>query len=157
MVAVLFVCLGNICRSPAGEGVLRRLIEIEKNLPDIEVASCGIGGWHIGQLPDSRMREAANDRGIVLATRAQQFESSFLDRYDYILAADHDVLKDLFMLAKTPEQKAKVHLITRFSRSYPDQEVPDPYYGGNADFDLVLDMLQDSCEGLISEIRKSIS
>lgn len=157
MISVLFVCLGNICRSPAGEGILKQLIDEEEDILEIDVASCGIGGWHVGQLPDSRMRKAANDRGIVLASRAQQVETEFFDQYDYLLAADHEVLRDLLHLAQTPEQKAKVHLITKFSKSYPNQEVPDPYYGGSADFDLVLDMLQDACQGLLVEIKKRLA
>lgn len=150
-VSVLFVCLGNICRSPAGEGVLRHMAK--RQGVDIEVASCGLGDWHLGQLADDRMRKAANDRGIVLSGRAQIFQEDFFDQYDYILAADHIVMQDLNRLALKPLHKAKIHLITAYSRSYPNQEVPDPYYGGSADFDLVMDILQDACEGLLEEIK----
>lgn len=145
--SVLFVCLGNICRSPAGEGILKRIAE-DRGL-NIKVESCGIGDWHAGQLPDPRMRAAASDRGITLSSRAKQFHPRFFDEFDLILALDREVLKDLYKFAATVEHKAKVHLATAFSTSYKDQDVPDPYYGGRADFDLVLDMMEDVCEELI--------
>lgn len=152
-VSVLFVCLGNICRSPAGEGVLRHMARREG--VDIEVASCGLGDWHLGQLADDRMRKAANNRGIVLSGRAQIFQDSFFDKYDYIMASDYKVMEDLNRIAMKPSDKAKIHLVTAYSKSYSNQEVPDPYYGGSSDFDLVLDILQDACEGLLEEIKKS--
>jgi protein-tyrosine phosphatase len=155
MTSVLFVCLGNICRSPAAEGVLRLMAEQNPDIGDLHIQSCGLGSWHLGQLPDARMREAAQRRGIILSSRAQEMQTEFFDRFDYILAADHKVINVLYQFAKTPENKAKLHLITAFSSGYHNQEIPDPYYGGDAMFDLVLDMLEDSCEGLLAQIRKS--
>lgn len=155
MPSVLFVCLGNICRSPAAEGILRHHAEKNSLSNDIFVQSCGIGDWHVGQFPDERMREAAKNRGITLTSRAQQFQHSFLDTFDYILAADHEVLKDLYRYAKNPEHKSKINLITAFSTTYHGQEIPDPYYQGAAAFDLVLDMIEDSCEGLLNHIQKN--
>lgn len=152
-VRVLFVCMGNICRSPAGEGVLKWLVSQDPSLK-IYVESCGIGDWHIGQAPDRRMQEASNVRGIALTGRAQQFKQDFFDRFDYILAADKEVLKFLYHYAKTPDQKAKISLMTSFSTIYAGQEVPDPYYQSNGAFELVLDMLEDACQGLIEKIRK---
>lgn len=151
----MFVCLGNICRSPAGEGILRHIAK-DKGL-DVRVESCGIGDWHAGQLPDQRMREAASDRGFTLSSRAKQFHPRFFDEFDLILALDREVLKDLYKFAKTIEHKAKVHLATAFSTSYKDQDVPDPYYGNRADFDLVLDMMEDVCEELVSKKMDSES
>jgi protein-tyrosine phosphatase len=158
MTAILFVCLGNICRSPAAEGILRDLIKQDPDLShkNILVASCGLGSWHVGNLPDSRMQEAAKRRGILLTSRAQQFFPDFFDRFTYILAADHEVLKTLYKYAKTAEQKAKLHLITAFSGSYHNQEIPDPYYTGEAGFEQVLDMLEDSCQGIIAQIKETI-
>lgn len=153
MSSILFVCLGNICRSPAAEGVLRHLIEQDPRLKDIVIESCGIGDWHVGQLPDERMRNSAKGRGIILSSRAQQFKSEFLDRFDYILAADNEVLRDLYRFARNPEHKAKIHLITEFSASYKGEEIPDPYFGGEGGFELVLDMIEDSCEGLIKQLH----
>ncbi len=152
MPSVMFVCLGNICRSPAAEGMLRQMAA-KTNL-DIEVRSSGMGDWHIGHFPDERMRDAAKARGMTLSMRAQQFQPHFFEEFDYILAADKEVLRDLHRLALTPEAKAKIHMITAFSPSYKDEEIPDPYYQGEGAFNLVLDMLEDSCEGLIEEIRK---
>lgn len=154
MVSVMFVCLGNICRSPAGEGMLLHLVENGNYSIDLTVASSGIGDWHLGQLPDARMRRAAQERGITLSTRARLFKIEDFQEYDYILAADEEVLNDLYHYAESPGDKSKVHLITVFSSSYKNEEIPDPYYGGRADFDLVLDMLQDACEGLLLEIQK---
>jgi protein-tyrosine phosphatase len=149
----MFVCLGNICRSPAAEGILRHFVD-KANLPfSVHVESCGLGEWHIGSLPDERMREAAKDRGVVLASRAQKFDATFLDKFDVILAADNQVLHELHRFAKTPEHKAKIHLITTFSDLYQGEEVPDPYYGGDAGFARVLDMLEDSCSGLIKYLK----
>jgi protein-tyrosine phosphatase len=151
-VRVLFVCMGNICRSPAGEGILKHLAKEDPSLK-LYVKSCGIGDWHLGQPPDRRIQEASKNRGIALTSRAQQFQRSFFDEFDYILAADKEVLKYLYHYAKNPEQKAKIFLMTAFSPNYAGQEVPDPYYQSNGAFELVLDMLEDSCQGLLQHIR----
>jgi protein-tyrosine phosphatase len=154
MISILFVCLGNICRSPAAEGVLIHLAKQNNPPMDIYVESCGLGSWHKGQLPDERMRIAAKARGIVLTSRAQPFHPDFFEKFDYILAADNSVMYELHKWAKIPEHKAKIHLITRFSPSYYNQEVPDPYYYGQAHFEQVLDMLEDSCRGILDHILK---
>jgi protein-tyrosine phosphatase len=152
MISVMFVCLGNICRSPAGEGILRHLASLDGSLK-IEIASSGLGSWHVGRLPDERIREAIQRRGITLTSHAQQFKTNFFDAHDYILAADREVLKALYQYAETPEQKAKIHLITDFSVSYRGEDIPDPYYGDDGSFEMVLDMLEDACEGILMEIK----
>jgi protein-tyrosine phosphatase len=154
VVSVLFVCLGNICRSPAAEGLLRHLAAQDPEFKDLYIESCGLGDWHVGQLPDERIRAAAKDRDIILSSRAQCFHPSFFERFDYILAADHEVLHELQRVAKGPEQKAKIHLITAFSTTYFNEEIPDPYYQGKVAFDLVLDMLEDACEGFLAYLKK---
>lgn len=153
MVAIMFVCLGNICRSPAGEGMLQHLLHADNSQLKVHVESSGIGDWHVGQLPDSRMRKAALERGITLTSRAQVFKLDHFDEFDFILAADNEVLKDLYQLARSPHEKSKIQLITAYSSSYRGDEVPDPYYGGDKDFEIVLDILEDSCEGLLQEIK----
>lgn len=154
MVSVLFVCLANICRSPAAEEVLRTLGSRDYADLSLHVESCGIGSWQVGQLPDERMRHAAKRRGLSLTSRAKQFEPEFFERFDYILAADDKVLKALYQLAQSPEHKAKVHLLTAFSPCFKDQSLPDPYYHGEAGFEQVLDMIEDACEGFLAQINK---
>ena len=152
MTRVLFVCLGNICRSPAAEGVLKHAMKKDENL-SLEIQSCGLGSWHIGELPDIRMQDAAKTRGIVLTSLGQQIKPEFFTYFDYILAADREVLKELYQHAATSEQKNKIHLMTAFSSGYKGQDVPDAYYENDAAFELVLDMLEDSCEGLVDHIK----
>jgi protein-tyrosine phosphatase len=151
---VLFVCMGNICRSPAGEGILKHLTAHEDPPLAVHVESCGIGDWHLGQAPDWRIQEASKARGIVLTGKAQQFQHSHFDQFDYILAADMEVLKFLYHHAETPDHKAKIHLMTAFSSLYAGQEIPDPYYQTSGAFELVLDMLEESCIGLLQHIRQ---
>lgn len=152
MASVLFVCLGNICRSPAAEGLLRNYAS--KEGIDIYIESCGLGDWHQGQLPDPRMREATKNRGVILTSRAQKFHPDFFEKFDLILVADNKVMKELYQHAGKPEHKAKMHLITHFSTNFHDQEVPDPYYAAESGFEHVLDMLEDACQGILSHYQK---
>ncbi len=152
--SVLFVCLGNICRSPAAEGILRHLAH--KEGVEVHVESCGLGDWHKGSLPDERMREASKKRGVSLTSRAQKIEPEFFDRFDLILVADHKVMNELYKFAEKPEYKAKMHFITHFSSSFKGQDVPDPYYDGEAGFENVLDVLEDSCEGILTYITSNM-
>lgn len=145
--------MGNICRSPAAEGVLKHLANQHPDF-DIHVESCGIGDWHIGQPPDYRTQESAQARGIFLTSKAKQFQHDFFEQFDYVLASDKEVQSHLFHYAKSPEHKAKIGLMTDYSPSYKGQDVPDPYYQAGGAFDLVLDMLEDSCEGLITKLKE---
>jgi protein-tyrosine phosphatase len=151
--SVLFVCLGNICRSPAAEGILRQLAEKED--VELHVESCGLGDWHKGSLPDERMREASKNRGYVLASRAQKMEPEFFDRFDLIFVADQKVMRELYKFADKAEHKAKMHLMTHHSKAFQGQDVPDPYYQGEAGFEQVLDMLEDSCDGILAHIKRA--
>jgi len=155
MTSILFVCLGNICRSPAAEGVLRHMVQNDPDLKDIHIQSCGMGSWHVGQLPDDRIRYAAKNRGIDLISKAQIFDPSFFEKFDYIFAVDDEVLHHLYKYAKTPEQKAKINLLTAYSQCYPNENIPDPFYQGDAAFDYVLDMVEDACEGFITYLKKN--
>lgn len=149
MPSILFVCLGNICRSPAAEGILRHMARKESFENQLLIESCGLGTWHIGQLPDERMREASKNRGFHLDSHAKLFIETFYDRFDLILAADNQILKDLLQRTHKSEHKIKIHLITHFSSYYKDEDIPDPYYQGDSGFEQVLDMIEDSCQGIL--------
>lgn len=153
MVSVLFVCLGNICRSPAAEAMLRDLHMKQGEPYGLYIESCGLGDWHVGRLPVEEMRQAAAKRNVMLSSRAQQFTPGFFERFDYILAADQPVLQELYRIAKSPEQKAKVHLMTEYSTGYFREEIPDPYAQANMAFELVLDMLEDACVGILGHLN----
>lgn len=149
---VLFVCLGNICRSPTAEGVLRHKLR-EAGLADqVEVASAGTGDWHVGNPPDRRSQRAALQRGYDLsAQRAQQVSRADFSRYDLILAMDQSNLRNL--KAMQPAQgKADLDLFLRRYDSLVD-EVPDPYYEGDQGFETVLDLIERACDLLVIELK----
>lgn len=154
-VSILFVCLGNICRSPAAEGVMKKLVE-EKGLSgNLFIDSAGTGGSHEGELPDSRMRAHGAKRGYDFCSRARKFKGGDFETFDYIVVMDDRNYADVTSLALTGEDKQKVHRMTDFSQRYTHHNhVPDPYYGGASGFELVLDLLEDACEGLLSYILK---
>ena len=150
MKSVLFVCLGNICRSPAAEGVLRHLCAQENEAVTIE--SAGTGGWHVGNSPDARMIAAAKRRGVDLSKqRARQVEFADFYEFDYIIAMDLANQSDLLSLAP-PNRHADIRLFLDFG-SGSTTEVPDPYYGGEGGFDLVLDLVEDAAKGLLEHIK----
>ena len=149
---VLFVCLGNICRSPTAEGVLRHQLKLAGLADQVEVASAGTGDWHVGNPPDSRTQRAALLRGYDLsAQRAQQVSARDFGRYDLILAMDNSNLGHLKAL-QPPNGKAELDLFLRRFDGEED-EVPDPYYGGEAGFDRVLDLIEAACRGLVIELK----
>ena len=156
MPSVLFVCLGNICRSPAGEGILKSLLQ--RDGLKWQVDSCGLGSWHAGEKADKRMRQSAQERGIKLdsLSRAIIAPKDF-ESFDYILAADQSVNKSLQGMAKDrPLWREKIVMMTEFSSDEKERgrDVPDPYYGGSEGFELVMDLLERSCEGLIRHLSK---
>jgi protein-tyrosine phosphatase len=155
VVRLLFVCMGNICRSPTAEGVMRALLR-EQGLEDaVEVDSAGTGDWHAGAPPDERATEAASARGIALAGAARIVALRDFDDFDLILAADRGNLRDLRAVA--PEgARARIHLLREFdpdSNGAPDLDVPDPYYGGPDGFEHVLDLVESACRGLLDALR----
>ena len=153
---LLFVCLGNICRSPTAEGAMRTLVR-EAGLEDqIELDSAGTGGWHVGSAPDERATAAAADRGVVLEGAARRVRLDDFDDFDLILAMDSANLSDLRQLAPDGEGRAKVRLLREFdpgSDGTEDLDVPDPYYGDGDGFERVLDHVQAACAGLLARIR----
>lgn len=148
---VLFVCLGNICRSPAAEGVFIHLIA-EKGISDeFEVDSAGTSSFHVGERADSRMREHASMRGIELPSRARQFIAQDFKDFDAIIVMDDSNYQNCVRLASNDEQKEKVIKMADFCPKSGESEVPDPYYGGAAGFEKVLDMVHEGCENLLKK------
>lgn len=154
---VLLVCMGNICRSPTAEGVLRLFIR-NNNLGDkVEVDSAGTHGYHVGEAPDGRTQRAAAIRGYNLSQlRARKVARQDLDYFDLILAMDKTNLDNLQRMA-TPDQQKKLKLFMDYAKNYDDDEVPDPYYGLGHGFDLVLDMVEDASQGLIDELKVKLN
>jgi protein-tyrosine phosphatase len=155
MTRVLFVCLGNICRSPTADGIFRQLVMRENLNQKILVDSAGTGGWHIGKAPDSRTVAAAYQRGYDLSIlRARQVNVQDFAEFDYLLAMDKSNLSDLQRM-KPSSYTGHLGLFLEFGSRGDYREVPDPYYGSNDGFELVLDLVEDAAQGLLNHIRKS--
>ncbi|MFL0758282.1 MAG: low molecular weight protein-tyrosine-phosphatase [Prochlorococcus sp.] len=152
---LLFVCLGNICRSPAAEGVFLHQLKIQGLEKQFLVDSAGTGGWHVGRPADSRMRNAAAQRGILLPSRARQIKAEDLQTFDLILTMDADNLLNVQSLAGELGKMATARIkpMLSYASKTSLQEVPDPYYGGDAGFEEVLDLLEDACKGLLDELK----
>jgi protein-tyrosine phosphatase len=148
--------MGNICRSPTAEAVMRGLAAREGLEASIEIDSAGIGSWHVGQPPDRRSTAAAQARGIVMEGAARQVTEADFEAYDLLLAADEQNLAALRALAPDDEGASRARLLREFdpaSVAAGDLEVPDPYYGGADGFDHVLDLVEAACEGLLQDLR----
>ncbi len=150
---VLFVCLGNICRSPAAEGVMRRVVDEAGDASRWTIDSAGIGSWHAGQLPDKRMRIHARRRGLELTHHARQVRPTDFDDFDLIVGMDASNIDDLRALAPSPEAERKIAAMMDFATPPALRDhVPDPYYDGAEGFELVLDLLDDACRGLYRQL-----
>ena len=149
---LLFVCLGNICRSPAAEGVFLHHLQQRGLEQSFSVDSAGTGHWHAGQPADARMRAAAAGRGIHLPSRARQIVAADLDAFDHILTMDDDNLAAVQAMTRGRESRAQIRPITQHCRRHRVREVPDPYYGGDDGFEGVLDLLEDACTGLLDDL-----
>lgn len=153
---VLFVCMGNICRSPTAEAVFRRTLNRNGLEARVEVDSAGTHGYHVGESPDTRTQRAAASRGYDLSNiRARKVAPQDLEYFDLILAMDRNNLEILRRLCP-PERQNRLRLFMDYARSFDDDEVPDPYYGLGQDFDLVLDMVEDASEGLLADIKQEL-
>lgn len=152
---VLMVCMGNICRSPTAEGVLRRMLLAARLADEVEVDSAGTFGGHVGSPPDPRAQDHAQARGYDLsALRARQIAVRDFERFDLILAMDQDNCDRVLRLRPNVAPRGEVRLLLEFGRD-PQRpaEVPDPYYGGAESFEQVLDLVEDACRGLVDELR----
>lgn len=151
-VRVLFVCMGNICRSPMAEGMFRKAVRDAGLEGKVEVDSAGTHAYHIGSPPDARAQQAIRQRGVdISGLRGRKVEDGDFERFDYILAMDGDNVSRL--LQRAPQHhKDKVRRLLAFSRKYPNLDVVDPYYGGPQGFEENLDMIEDAVQGLIREI-----
>lgn len=152
-VKVLFVCMGNICRSPTAHGVFQSLVDEQGLEGVIQVDSAGTHSYHTGNPPDLRSQAMAQSRGVDLAgLRARRFVTTDFNEFDYLLGMDHNNLADMLALKPDEETRARVKLMLEFSDKFEQSEVPDPYFG-NDGFDLVFDMIDDAARGLLSDIR----
>ena len=151
---ILFVCLGNICRSPAADGIMHHLVAEDGSGDFIEIDSAGTYGGHAGELPDPRMRSAASARGYKLTHRSRKFrEEDFLE-FDRIIVMDDMNYENVCRLAPERKYLDKVYRFVDFCHSYPDRTyVPDPYYEGREGFELVLDMLEEGCATLLRQLK----
>jgi protein-tyrosine phosphatase len=151
-VKVLFVCMGNICRSPTAHGVFQSLVDEQGLGESIQVDSAGTHSYHIGSPPDLRSQAMAQSRGIDLTgLRARRFVTTDFTEFDYLLGMDHANLADMLAL-KPDETRARVRLMLEYSDRFEQQEVPDPYFGDDG-FDLAFDMIDDAARGLLRDIR----
>jgi protein-tyrosine phosphatase len=149
---LLFVCLGNICRSPSAEGIMAHLVTQAGLDAQIICDSAGTSNYHIGEPPDRRMQQAAQERGIQLRGRGQQVQRQDFEEYDLILAMDRANLRDLKRLDPQGKYQHKLKLMCDYCSHHSDQEVPDPYYGGPSGFAYVIDLLLDACGGLLTDL-----
>ena len=155
-VRILFVCMGNICRSPTAEAVMRSILDQEGLDGRVEVDSAGTGGWHAGEPPDPRAVAAASARGIELDHTARQVTSADFGLFDLLLAMDPDNLRELRRMAPDDEALGRARLLREYDPAAGRQDslaVPDPYYGGESHFEEVLDLVGTACRGLVAELR----
>ena len=154
--SVLFVCTGNICRSPTADGVLRKKVDASGLAACVTVDSAGTMDYHVGEPPDDRSQEHARRRGYdISALRARQVQPADFDRFDLIVAMDDSHLNALQRQCPTG-QKHKLKRFTAFCKKYKSHDVPDPYYGGAQGFEHVLDLVEDGCDGLLAHIKEQL-
>lgn len=151
-IRVLFVCLGNICRSPLAESIFRHIVRREGVEDRFEIDSAGTSGYHIGDAPDARTVETARNRGVHVSGSARQLTVDDLEQFDYVIVMDASNLSTVKRLAAGAGVSAKVHLLREWDPKGRDRDVPDPYYGGDRGFDDVQDIVERSCERLLEHL-----
>jgi protein-tyrosine phosphatase len=155
MKQILFVCLGNICRSPSAEAVFNFQLVKQGLVNELSCDSAGTAAYHAGDQADYRMRQFAQKRGYQLTSISRPVNPALdFDRFDYIIGMDRQNIRDLKTMARDENDRKKIHLMTDFCTNKKFDSVPDPYFGGASGFELVLDILEDACEGLIRELNK---
>lgn len=154
-VRICFVCLGNICRSPTAEAVMRGILEREGLHEHVDIDSAGTGAWHVGEPPDHRARAAGKRRGLRVGGKARKVVREDFERFDLLIAMDRSNQADLHRLAPTDEAKERIYLLRDFDDESPTgSEVPDPYYGGADGFEDVLEICDAACRGLLEYVRE---
>ncbi|NJN24233.1 MAG: low molecular weight phosphotyrosine protein phosphatase [Acaryochloridaceae cyanobacterium RL_2_7] len=149
---LLFVCLGNICRSPSAENIMNHLIQEAGLGHQIQCDSAGTSGYHIGEPPDRRMNQAAMAKGLKLVGSSRRFESTDFEVFDLILAMDRANYRDLVRQDAQGKYRDKIKMMCDYCSDFTDKEVPDPYYGGADGFNYVIDLLFDACDGLLKDL-----
>lgn len=149
---ILFICLGNICRSPAAEGIMQHLVDSHGLSANFLIDSAGIGSWHVGQLPDSRMRRHGLRHGYDFSSRARQFTTDDFSRFDLIVTMDEENYDTITARARTADEERKVVRMASYLSRRQASSIPDPYYGGDQGFEHVITLLEDACQGLLDSI-----
>lgn len=152
-IRVMFVCLGNICRSPLAEGVFAAKVREAGLAAHFHIESAGTGSWHVGDPPDKRMLQTASRHGVPLPSRGQQFAYADFERFDHILVMDRNNLHDVLFLDRKERFSDKVKLFREFDPEPGDYQVPDPYYGGEEGFERVYQMVDRTCDALLASLR----
>jgi protein-tyrosine phosphatase len=151
--SVLFVCLGNICRSPLAEGIFHHLVDEAGLSERFEIDSAGTGAWHVGELPDARASMVASQHGVELTTRARQLTPADMQHFDVVIAMDHENLRNIERMADAAGSEARIKLLRDYDSAEDGEEVPDPYYGGASGFENIYEMVHRSCQVLLRELR----
>lgn len=152
--AVLFICLGNICRSPAAECIMRSIVRQNGQTRRYYIDSAGIGSWHVGQMPDSRMRIHCRQHGYECTSLARQFTNEDFDKFDYIVVMDEENYNEIARRARNDAEKRKIVRLAHYMKKHSFcTMVPDPYYGGDKDFEHVIELLEDGCEGFFLRLE----
>ncbi len=154
---ILFVCLGNICRSPAAENIMDHLLHEQKPSPEIICDSAGTSAYHIGSPPDRRMQKVAQSYGIQMKGEARQIQPPDLAQFDLILTMDHENYRNVLALDHQGQYRHKVKMMCSYCTEHKDIEVPDPYYGGENGFHYVIELLTDACKNLLASLEPQVT